>query len=69
MRLVLRLKVNYHPNLKGMLLAAAHDILVEDCSSRTPSPWGCQRCSGERVGDNLLGTLWMKLREEVRALP
>ena len=46
-----------------------NDLLVEDCSSRSPSPSGCQRCSGAWVGDNLLGTFWMELREELRALP
>lgn len=67
MRFVLRLKLKYHPNLKGMLLATGNDILIEDCSLRSPSPWGCQRCAGEWVGENLLGKLWMELREELRA--
>ena len=68
MRLVLRLKLRYHPRLKEMLLATGDAVLVEDCSARSASPWGCQKRDGEWLGDNLLGKLWMELREELRRI-
>jgi len=66
MRLVLRLKLKYHPKLRQQLLATGDAVIVEDCSARSASPWGCQKQGGEWVGENILGRLWMELRDEVR---
>ena len=66
MRLVLRLKLQFHPKLKAELLATGEAVIIEDCSARKPSGWGCQRIGGEWVGENLLGNLWMELRGELQ---
>lgn len=66
MRLVLRLKLQFHPKLKAELLATGDAVIIEDCSARAPSGWGCQRIGGEWVGKNLLGKLWMELRGELQ---
>jgi len=66
MRLVLRLKLKYHPKWKEMLLATGDAVIIEDCSVRSASPWGCQKKDGEWVGENLLGKLWMELRDQLR---
>lgn len=66
MRLVLRLKVEQHPELKEALLDTGDVVIIEDCSKRRASPWGAQRRDGSWVGDNWLGKLWMELRDELR---
>jgi len=66
MRLVLRLKIKYHPRLKADLLATGDAQIIEDCSARAASPWGARKIDGQWEGENLLGKLWMKLREEFR---
>lgn len=66
MRLVLRLKVEQHPELKTLLLSTGDEIIVEDCTRRRASRWGAQFINGEWVGDNLLGKLWMELRDNLR---
>lgn len=66
MRLVLRLKLKYHPRLKAQLLATGDAEIIEDCSNRSASSWGARRIDGQWVGENLLGKLWMELREELR---
>lgn len=66
MRLVLRLKLQYHPQLKKCLLETGDAPIIEDCSARGASQWGAQMIDGQWVGDNILGSLWMELREELR---
>lgn len=65
MRLVLRLKIEQHPDLRRLLLNTGSAPIIEDCSKRRASPWGAQLISGEWVGENLLGKLWVELREEL----
>ena len=66
MRRVLRLKIDQHPQLKAMLLET-HGRIIEDCSAR-PSAifWGARRTSTGWEGQNMLGVLWMELREQLR---
>jgi len=65
MRMVLRLKLHYHPGLKKQLLATGDAEIIEDCSNRGASPWGARKRDGVWVGENLLGKLWMELRTEL----
>jgi predicted NAD-dependent protein-ADP-ribosyltransferase YbiA (DUF1768 family) len=70
MELVLRLKLKQHPDLKDALLATGHETIIEDVSNRPAGGrhafWGMALVGGEWKGDNALGKLWMKLREELR---
>lgn len=66
MRQVLRLKVAQHPQLLQQLLAIDGDI-VEDCTTRprgTGLFWGAALANGEWFGQNILGKMWMEIREE-----
>ena len=66
MRSVLRLKIDQHPQLKAMLLDT-HGRIIEDCSARpTAIFWGARRTSDGWEGQNMLGVLWMELRDQLR---
>ena len=69
MEVVLRLKLEQHPELRWKLLATGNRALIEDCSRRPSGSgmfWGAARRDGKWRGANTLGRLWMKLREELR---
>jgi predicted NAD-dependent protein-ADP-ribosyltransferase YbiA (DUF1768 family) len=65
MRIVLKLKLHYHPGLNKQLLATGDAEIIEDCSNRGASPWGARYRDGVWVGGNLLGKQWMELRTEL----
>jgi ribA/ribD-fused uncharacterized protein len=70
MRWVLRLKLEQHPQLKQELLDTGEEEIVEDCTKRPRGSglfWGAAFKNSEWVGQNMLGHLWMELREEVKA--
>jgi predicted NAD-dependent protein-ADP-ribosyltransferase YbiA (DUF1768 family) len=56
MRLVLRLKVQQHPELLQKLQDTGGSLIVEACSNRRASPWGAQLRDGQWVGQNLLAS-------------
>lgn len=58
---LLRLKVEQNPYVKKKLLDTLDYIIVED--SPKDSYWGWGK---DRNGENNLGKLWMKLREEIK---
>ena len=67
MRLVLRLKLEQHPELKEKLAATAPDDIIEDCTNRPRGSglfWGAALKDDHWVGDNWLGKLWMELRDQ-----
>jgi ribA/ribD-fused uncharacterized protein len=66
MRLVLRLKIDQHPSLRKALLETGEATIIEDCSSRRASIWGARFVAGGWEGDNLLGKLWVELREQLK---
>jgi predicted NAD-dependent protein-ADP-ribosyltransferase YbiA (DUF1768 family) len=71
MELCLGLKLEQHPELKGLLLATGDEVIVEDVTSRRGKGgrhlfWGMAFRDGAWVGENRLGKLWMKLRDELR---
>jgi len=70
MRIVLKLKVEQHPELKEELLATGGDEeIIEDCTKRDRGSsrfWGAVLVDGEWQGENMLGRLWMWLRDELR---
>lgn len=65
MRLMLRLKIGVHKDLRQELINTGDAIIIEDCTSRKASPWGARLVGNEWVGENLLGRLWMELRAEI----
>jgi ribA/ribD-fused uncharacterized protein len=70
MQLVLRLKMEQHPELQERLLQTGHEEIIEDCTGRVRGNalfWGAARKDGSWAGENRLGRLWMKLREELVA--
>ena len=71
MRTVLSLKVHRHPELKDSLLATGDERIIEDVTNRTRPGnhdfWGARLIGDKWVGWNMLGRLWMDLREALRA--
>lgn len=62
MEQLLRAKLAQHPYVKKKLLGTADYLICED--SPKDSFWGIGK---DRNGQNQLGKLWMKLREEIKA--
>ncbi len=58
---LLREKVNQHPYVKEMLLKTKDYLIVEDSPKDKFWGWG-----PERNGENNMGKLWMKIRNEIR---
>ena len=67
MRMCLRLKVEAHKKLQKWLLNTGDAILIEDTTKRPRKndPWGMRLIGDYWVGENLLGTMWMELREQI----
>lgn len=77
MEMVLRLKLEQHPELKELLLATGDEEIIEDVTNRPGVDkeyaleqrhtfWGAALRDSEWVGLNFLGKIWMKLRGELR---
>lgn len=70
MEMVLRLKLEQHPELKQKLLDTGDKTIIEDCTRRPGGSgkfWGAVLKDGQWVGENMLGKLWMKLRGELKS--
>lgn len=68
MELVLRLKIHQYPVLRNGLKDTGDRLIYEDVSNRKGGRhlfWGMRLENGEWVGENNLGKIWMKLREEL----
>ncbi len=62
MERLLREKVSQHPYVREMLLKTKDYPIVEDSPKDTYWGWGLSR-----DGENNMGKLWMKIREEIRS--
>ena len=62
MRQIIRAKAEQHPYVRKKLLETGDRRLVED--SWRDSFWGW---GPDHKGDNMLGNLWMELRDKIRA--
>lgn len=65
MRLCLRLKIEQHSELAGLLVQTGEALIVEDCTRRQRGSalfWGAALVNGHWVGQNWLGKLWMEHR-------
>ena len=58
---LLRLKLEQNPYVKKKLLETKDYLIVEDSPKDDYWGWGI-----DRDGDNKLGKLWMKIRDEIR---
>jgi ribA/ribD-fused uncharacterized protein len=69
MEVVVRAKLEQHPDLKKELLATGSETIIEDVTARGLSGrngfWGAALKDGQWVGENNLGKIWMKLRDEL----
>lgn len=66
MRLVLKMKLEQHPELKQKLAETGDELIIEDCSNRQSISgifWGAALIDGTWRGDNWLGRLWQEQRE------
>ena len=69
MKMVLRLKLKHHPVLKQQLLDTGDETIIEDATrqkSKSKTFWGAILKDGKWVGENVMGKMWMKLREELK---
>lgn len=67
MEMVLRLKLEQHPELIQLLIDTGDELIVEDCTKRQRGSglfWGAALKDGKWEGTNTLGKLWMRLRDE-----
>lgn len=68
MRLCVKLKLESHPDLALKLKGTGDSILFEDVSARPRGNnlvWGAILKDGELLGENLLGKIWMELRNTI----
>lgn len=70
MLLCLRLKLAAYPRLQSALLATGEKVIIEDVGRRASKSgmfWGAKwdDSQSQWVGQNMLGSLWMHLREEL----
>lgn len=70
MRMCLRLKIEQHPQLKIELMGTGDAIITEDVTSRGDKGsnlfWGAMLVGEEWVGQNMLGNLWVELRDSLK---
>lgn len=67
MKMCLKLKLEQHPVLQSWLRDSGTATIIEDCSNRPNASglfWGASCVAlGEWEGQNVLGNLWMELRD------
>ena len=69
---VLRLKLKQHPDLAEELRLTGDEEIIEDVTRRQHGNalfWGAARRGDRWVGENALGRMWMKLRDELASRP
>jgi hypothetical protein len=69
MKQVLTLKLEQHPELHQMLIDTGNATIIEDCTSHDRESarfWGMVLKDGNWIGENILGKLWMELRNELK---
>ena len=65
MSLVLRLKIEQHPEVKENLIETGSEEILEDCTAESEEhACGCLK-DGQWHGENWLGKLWMEIRAEL----
>ena len=70
MLLCLRVKLVTYRSLQAALIATGEKVIIEDVGARASKSgkfWGAKwdDSQGQWVGQNVLGSLWMQIREEL----
>lgn len=68
MRICLDKKIIQHSNLVPLLLDTKNIPIIEDCSSRPHGSglfWGAALKDNQWVGENILGKMWVDIRQEL----
>jgi len=71
MHFVLACKIVRHAEVKDGLLSTGDRHIIEDCTARQTESglfWGAACRDGVWFGLNMLGILWMELRDKLRAI-
>ena len=69
MKMCVRLKIEQNEEIKRKLLITKEFEIIVDIGSRGGVNhffWGAKKINGEWVGNNMMGKIWMELREELR---
>jgi len=69
MKKCLLLKLEQHPELKDKLLKSGSATIIEDCTTHDRESarfWGMVYKNGQWIGENMLGKIWMEIREELQ---
>lgn len=68
MKLCLMIKIEQHPDLQEKLIETGDATIIEDCTSHDRESarfWGMVYKGNNWIGENMLGKLWMELRNEL----
>jgi predicted NAD-dependent protein-ADP-ribosyltransferase YbiA (DUF1768 family) len=69
MEICVRVKIDQHLELKKMLIETGDAKIYEDVTKRGARGsnlfWGAMLVDGEWIGENVLGKIWEKLRNEI----
>jgi ribA/ribD-fused uncharacterized protein len=71
MKMCVRLKLNQNPIIKEKLIKTKEFEIIEDIGTRNKEGdffWGAKKVNGEWVGNNMMGKIWMELREELKTI-
>jgi predicted NAD-dependent protein-ADP-ribosyltransferase YbiA (DUF1768 family) len=69
MKMCVRLKVEQNLIIKEKIIKTKEFEIIEDIGSRNGERhlfWGAKKVNGEWVGNNVMGKIWMELREELK---
>ena len=68
MRMCVKLKIEQHPKLLMQLLATNDQIIIEDIGKRNGERhkfWGAKEVNDVWEGENMMGKIWMELRNNI----
>ena len=69
MRLCVKLKLEQHEPIRFRLKATGSSLIIEDIGKRNGERhkfWGAKSENGKWVGENMMGKIWMELREQLK---
>jgi len=69
MKECLRLKIEQHPDIRQKLIETGDATIIEDCTTHDRELarfWGMVFKDGNWIGENILGKLWMEIRDELQ---
>ena len=69
MKMCVKLKIEQNPVIKTKLLITKEFEIIEDIGTRNGERhyfWGAKKENGNWIGTNMMGKIWMQLREELK---